>query len=99
MRIALRILQIGVGLLSPLMVLLGVMVSLSGGGMNPAFQQIGRWLLYLPLPSALGGIVLSQLLWRWKQPWLALLVIVVPLIVWVGLLVWLEQRTNFFLTR
>ncbi|MEM7735205.1 MAG: hypothetical protein AAF267_05385 [Deinococcota bacterium] len=92
----LRILQIGVGVLSPLVALIGLMSALSGGGMTPAFQQIGRWLMYVPFPSAAVGIILSQLLWRWKQPWLALLVIVVPLIVWAGLLVWLDQRTGFF---
>ncbi|MEM6431412.1 MAG: hypothetical protein AAF708_19395 [Deinococcota bacterium] len=99
MHTTLRILQIGVGLLSPLIALLGLMAALSGGGMNPAFQQIGGWLMYVPLPSAAVGIILSQLLWRWKQPWLALIVIILPLVVWAGLLVWLEQRTNFFLTR
>lgn len=75
---------------------LGMMSSLSGGGMTPAFQQIGRYMLLTPVPTALASIIIAEILWRLEQPILAYIALAVPFVIWVGLLVWLQIETGFF---
>jgi len=91
----LRILQIVTGLLLIPMFCLGLMAGLSGGGLNPAYQRIGGLMLWSPAVGILGLIV-AELLHRFQLPTAALMAIFIPLLVWIGLLVWLQVETGFF---
>lgn len=91
-----RILQlISILMIIPMMCL-GLMVGLSGGGLNPTFQQIGRYLFTTPIPMAVVCLILAEVLWRMNQTVPAYIVMGGLLIVWSGLLVWLQLETGFF---
>ncbi len=96
MVITLRVLQVAVALSIIPMMCLGVMSGLSGGGLTPAFQRIGQLLLTLSPIVGVGGVAASILLWRWQLPVLAYAVIIIPLVMWVWLIVWLQSATGFF---
>lgn len=78
------------------MMCLGMMAGLSGGGLNPTFQRIGQILLVLSPLIGLIGLVGSIILWRIGQPQLAYIAISVPIVMWFGLLIWLQVETGFF---
>ena len=91
----LRILQ-GVDLLLLIpMFCLGVMVGLSGGGLNPVLGHISGWMLFSPLVG-IAGVIVAEVLRRYEQPTLAVIAAVVPLILWTVLIVWLQRETSFF---
>jgi hypothetical protein len=92
---AIRILQVVDLLLLVPMFCLGVMVGLSGGGLNPVLGVISGWMLFSPLVG-IAGVVAAEVLRRYEQPVLALIAAVVPLILWMVLIVWLQRETNFF---
>lgn len=92
----LRLLQIVVSLMVVPMMCLGIMASLSGGGMNPAFQRIGQLLLTLAPLAGILGVAASFILQRMEQTLLAYIVLTVAILVWIGLLVWLQRETGFF---
>ncbi|MEO1165999.1 MAG: hypothetical protein AAFV98_19605 [Chloroflexota bacterium] len=75
---------------------LGLMSSLSGGGMTPAFQQIGQSLMTIAPLVGIATVVASVLLQRADRPILAYIVLVVPIIFWIGQLIWLQRETGFF---
>jgi hypothetical protein len=91
-----RVLQILVPLAIVPMMALGLMSMLSGGGMTPAYQQIGRVMLWLSPLAGIAGLILSLVLWHFGQSLLAYLAILTPLLVWAGLLLWLQIETGFF---
>jgi len=78
------------------MMCLGIMASLSGGGMNPAFQRIGQLLLTLAPLVGFLGVAASFILQRTGQTLLAYLALAVPVLIWVGLVIWLQRDTQFF---
>lgn len=98
----LRIVEGLVGLLILPMMALGLMASLSGGGMTPAFQEIGSrlivWSLFVPLVC----LVLAEVVHRFVKlpPYatvIAIVIAAVPIAMWVWLVVWLERETGFFM--
>ena len=78
------------------MMCLGIMAGLSGGGMNPAFQRIGQLLLVLSPLLGILGIAASFILHRMGQTLIAYILLAVPVMIWVGLLIWLQRETQFF---
>lgn len=93
----LRIVQVVVVLMICPMVALGVMSSLSGGGMTPAYQIIGGRLVSWSFLIVIPLLLASEAVHRWlKLTPLAILVCLVPFGVWAWLLVALERETGFF---
>ena len=90
------ILQILVPLASVGMILLGMMSRLSGGGMTPAYQEIGALMMWVSPVAALIGLILSLILWHIGQSTLAYAAILAPVAVWAGLILWLQIATRFF---
>jgi hypothetical protein len=93
--VIIRILQVVDLLLLVPMFCLGVMVGLSGGGLNPVLGHISGWLLFSPLVG-IAGVVAAEVLRRYEQPTLAVIAAVIPLLLWIGLLIWLQRDTGFF---
>jgi hypothetical protein len=93
----LRILQIVDGLLILPMLALGFMSSLSGGGMTPAFQEIGQRMiatvLYLPVPCIIIAEILHR---RTSFTWAGVVFAAIPLVVWAWLVLRLQVATGFF---
>jgi len=90
-----RILQvIDVLLFFPILAL-GLMSGFSGGGNNVWFQRIGTMMLWLA-PASVVCVVIAEVLWRMKQQALAYGVLVLPIIIWIGLIVALQVTTQFF---
>lgn len=90
-----RLLQVlNVILILPILVL-GLMSRLSGGGMKPAFQRIGIMMMYLA-PATVVCVIIAELLWRGPQSILAQGLLIVPILMWIGLIVWLQRATQFF---
>jgi len=92
----LRILQILVGFLIVPMMCLGIMSAMSGGGVTPAFQEIGGRLIRLSPLVGITSVGASWLLERMHLKPLAYAALVVPIVMWVALVVDLHRRTNFF---
>ena len=90
------LLQIAVSCLIVPMMCLGIMASLSGGGMTPAYQRIGQILLVLPPITGILAVVISFILQRLGLSTLAYVALAVPILIWVGLLIWLQRETGFF---
>ena len=96
--IVLRVLQVLVFLLVLPMIALGVMASLSGGGVTPAFQEIGGRLIGLSFFVSLPLLIASEVIHRWlKLTPVSLILLVIPLIMWGWLLVRLQRETGFFI--
>lgn len=92
-----RVMQVIVLLMTCPMIALGVMASLSGGGNTPAFQEIGRRLTSISFFMPILLLVVSELVHRWlKLTWVAIALLVVPVVVWGWLLLWLQRETGFF---
>ena len=77
---------------------LGFMSALSGGGLNPAFQRIGQLMIYLA-PVTIVCVIVAEVLWRNAQPTIAYIVLIVPIVIWIGLILWLQLATEFFFKR
>jgi len=92
----LRILQVIIACMIIPVMCLGIMAAFSGGGMTPAFQQIGKLLLTLAPLVGIIGIIASLILQRVGVSPLAYIALAVPVIVWVGLIIWLQRATGFF---
>ncbi len=91
-----RIFQVINGLLICPMLALGVMASLSGGGVTPAFQIIGGRLMWMSLVVPAVCIALAELIYR-RFGWpFALPLLIVPLVVWAWLVIELQLQTGFF---
>ena len=69
---------------------LGIMASLSGGGNISAFQRIGQLLLTLAPLAGVLGVATSLILQRSDISFLAYVALAIPVLLWVGLLVWLQ---------
>jgi len=78
------------------MVCLGIMAGLSGGGMTPAYQRIGQSLFTISPLVGIVGVVASVILQRMGYPTLAYVALGIPIVVWIGLLIWLQRETGFF---
>lgn len=78
------------------MIACGFMSSLSGGGLNPAYQRIGQILIVVSPIMPVVCVVIAEVLWRYNQPYPAYIINVIPLLVWIGLLIWLQIATGFF---
>jgi hypothetical protein len=78
------------------MVACGFMSSFSGGGLTPAYQNVGRALIVISPIMPVICVIIAEVLWRYNQAYLAYIVNAIPLLVWVALLVWLQIRTGFF---
>lgn len=87
---------VGIGIVS--MMCPGMMAGLSGGGNTPAFQRIGEVMLVLSLVVGIAGIVASIIFQRMESTLLTDLSLAVPVVVWIGLLIWLHRETGFFTT-
>ncbi len=86
-----RLLQVLVPLAIVPMMVLGFLSGLSGGGMVPAYQRIGRLLIFLSPVVGLAGLILSLILWHFEQSLLAYIAILTPAAMWVGLFLWLRM--------
>jgi len=80
------------------MMCLGGMSALSGGGVTPAFQEIGGRLMKLSPLVGITSVGASWLLERLRLKPLAYAVLVVPIVMWVVMVADLHRRTNFFST-
>jgi hypothetical protein len=90
-----RILQIVVGLGILPMMALGLMSSFSGGGMTPAYQDIGGKLLFWSPLAGVPALIISLLLWHFGQSVLAYIAILIPIAGWAYLLIRLRIETGF----
>ncbi len=90
-----RLLQIIDVLLFFPILALGLMSGLSGGGLTPAFQQIGTMMMWLA-PASVVCAIIAEVLWRMNQQPLAYSVLVLPIIIWIGLIIALQVTTGFF---
>jgi hypothetical protein len=97
MTLTLRIIQgLNAVLICP-MIALGLMSSLSGGGMTPAFQEIGGRMMGYGLFAPIVCILVAEGIYRLtSRAWLAIPVLLVPLGIWVWLIVLLQRETGFF---
>lgn len=84
------------GAILPMMAL-GLMSSLSGGGLTPAFQQIGGKLMNLSPVVGLASVATSWLLEQISLKPLAYLVLCIPCAMWGMLIMRLNRETGFFL--
>ncbi|MEM6281426.1 MAG: hypothetical protein AAF787_04460 [Chloroflexota bacterium] len=76
---------------------LGMMVSLSGGGVTPAYQQIGGQLMLMAFAAPLVCVALAEGVYRLaQQPLIGAVVCLIPFGVWVWLCIRLENATGFF---
>ena len=75
---------------------LGFMVGLSGGGLNPTFQNIGTLLITVAPIIGILGVIGSFILNRMGRSHLAYISLSIPFLVWVGLVIWLQLETAFF---
>lgn len=91
-----RLLQVVVSCMIVPMVCLGFMAGLSGGGLNPAFQRIGQTMIVVSPIVGIVAIVASFILHRMEQTQLAYVSLAIPIVVWIGLLIWLQLETQFF---
>lgn len=91
-----RLLQILDVILILPMIVLGFMAGLSGGGVTPAFQRIGQLMLVVAPIVGIICVIVAEILWRGNQPTAATLVVLIPLAVYVGLVIWLQVATGFF---
>ena len=91
-----RLLQLITLLLIVPMTCLGIMVALSGGGMTPAFQDIGSLLMYLSPTLPLVAVGMNEWLWRKERFTLARVVLGIPYFLWAVLLIYLQVETGFF---
>ncbi len=91
-----RLLQLITLLLIVPLTCIGIMVSLSGGGLTPAFQDIGSLLMLLSPIMPLVAVGLNEWLWRKERFTLAGVVLAIPYLVWTVLLIYLQVETGFF---
>ncbi len=92
----LRIVEMVIGVLILVMMALGLMSSLSGGGLNPAYQQVGGLLLRMSPIIGVVCIIIAELLSRTQFRPLAYIVLAIPMVFWAVMLVWLQRETGFF---
>jgi len=74
---------------------LGLMAGFSGGGNNIWFQRIGTAMLWLA-PASVVCVIIAEILWRLNQQTLAFGLLVLPIMIWVGLIIALQIKTKFF---
>lgn len=82
-------------LIVPIMCL-GLMVSMSGGSSTTPFYRIGMLLLVASPIVALICMLLAEVIWRQTGHGVAILVGLIPLVVWGVLITWLQRVTGFF---
>ena len=87
-----RVLQVLVPLAIVPMMAIGFMSTLSGGGMVPAYQRIGNLLIILSPLVGLAGLILSLVLWHFGQSLLAYMAILTPVVMWIGMVLWLRMQ-------
>lgn len=92
----LLIFQMSICCMIPLVMALGLMAGLSGGGGTPSFQRIGQ-LLLVPAPLAgVVAVVVSLVLQQVGLASAAYAILAVPVLLWAGLVLWLQRATGFF---
>lgn len=91
-----RLLQIVDILIILPMMALGLMAGLSGGGLTPAFQRIGQLMLVTPPFVSIIAVIVAEILWRVDQKSWAYVVVLLPLVWYIGLIIWLQTSTRFF---
>lgn len=100
---ALRATQIIVLILILPMIALGGMSIFSEGGGTPAYQEISVQIvmmsIYIPVPSIILAEIIYRLMKHTRLPEIFVIpvfIAAIPLVMWVGLIVWLQQETGFF---
>lgn len=91
-----RVLQCATLLCVIPMMLLGLMLGLSGGGLKPIYQRVGaRFLVGMPV-VVIACLIFAEILWRNDANPFAYIVILLPFGLWISQLAWVQYHTRFF---
>lgn len=76
----------------------GFMSMMSGGGQTPIYQDLGILLLMASPVVGIASVLLAEVIWRLAPNLrrIAVLIDFMPIMMWAGLMIWLQVETGFF---
>ncbi|GEM_PF-1854928 len=80
------------------MLILGLMVGLSGGGLNPWAQKLGG-IMFRFSPMCIVSVIVAEFAWRFNLELIAYGLVLTPIVVWLCLLIVLQKKTRFFFQK